>query len=176
MLVHGISFCVLRTALPPIRTVVSSVLRFKTCYTLNVHNLKCTQRVYRTQRKGDPCMGEFEVSNRNEILTRKTQDNPFAYLEKLPFRIGSDAWKQRLKEARKNKEKAKAINCFSASKYEILGSRLTVRIFNEKTQHWQEEIAVKSVRFVALLCLSELFKEPLGWPCAVPNVMRSTPL
>jgi hypothetical protein len=94
-------------------------------------------------RNGDPCMDRFELSHRNEILTRKTQDNPFAYLEKLPFRIGSDAWKQRLKEARKNKEKAKAINCFSASKYEILGRRLTVRIFNEKTQHWQEEIAVE---------------------------------
>jgi hypothetical protein len=66
-----------------------------------------------------------------------------SYLDKLPFRMGSDAWKQRLEEAKKNTETPKEINCFFGSKYEILGRQLIVRIFNEKIQHWQEQIAVE---------------------------------
>ena len=65
------------------------------------------------------------------------------FLEKLPFRIGSDAWKKRLEEARTNNEQAKEVNCFFGAKYEILDRQLIVNIFNEKTQHWREEIAVE---------------------------------
>ena len=69
--------------------------------------------------------------------------NEFAYLEKLPFRMGSDAWNQRLKEARTKNEKPKEVNCIGTTKFEIVGRKLTLRIFNEKIQHWQEVIGVE---------------------------------
>ena len=67
----------------------------------------------------------------------------FAYINKLPFAPGSEAWSQRLKEAKAKNEQLKEVNCTGTTKFEIVGRKLTLRIYNEKIQHWQEVIGVE---------------------------------
>jgi len=57
-----------------------------------------------------------------------------AFLGKLPYRFGSEAWQKRLKEAiSSSSESAKVVNCFGTDKFEILQRQLVVKIFNKKT-------------------------------------------
>ena len=65
--------------------------------------------------------------------------------DKLPYRFGSEAWKLRRKQAFDKGEKPKEVNCFGTDKFEIVGKRLVVKVFNEKLGVWQEHIGVEYV-------------------------------
>lgn len=89
-------------------------------------------------------MSDSKVGKAGRVYSL-TEDgkNYLVFIEKLPFRFGSDAWKQRFDEAKKNSKKPKEINCFGTEKFEILGRKLVVKIYNPKLEMWQEEIGVE---------------------------------
>lgn len=63
--------------------------------------------------------------------------------DKLPYKWGSEAEIKRFKEAIQNKEVPVEVNCFGTDKFEILGKQIAVKIFNDKTGHWEKHIGVE---------------------------------
>lgn len=73
-----------------------------------------------------------------------------SYLEKLPFRFGSEARSQRLREAIKNNEKPKEVNCFGTEKFKIAGKRVIIEVFNDKLNIWQRHIGIEYTDICAI--------------------------
>ena len=65
--------------------------------------------------------------------------------ERLPFRFGGEAYRKRMVEAQQRGEKPVEVNCFGTDKYEIVGKRLVVKVFNPKLGIWEEHVAVEHI-------------------------------
>ena len=55
---------------------------------------------------------------------------PYEVYAKLPYRLGTEKYTERFKQALENKEKPVEVNCFGTSNYKIIDSRY-VRIRHE---------------------------------------------